>query len=409
MAYQSQFNGYMAYKVQSGLGVQATGSGGTVLRSSGGQGARLTKAVQESQEVRRDGQRQRGRHGTQQVAGSFDTELSIGGQERLIEAIIRGTFGSDLVITQATAGLTSVVTAANTLTAGGGSWITAGVKVGDVFQLTNVLTANGSKNIRAVGVTASVITTAETLTPDSPADTTFTLTVPKKLTCPAAGSLLERYFTIEEVFTDIDASSLVTDFKWGSMRMAMAANGIVNCTFGGAGTGKYDMFSTSGSPVLTSPTETTADSLAVVDATIRINGVDMVSLSSFEITMDNGATTIPVFGSGAQKYSPDVFTGQLGLTMSFTALRTDLQRLIDFSAETQMDFSVLMVENEAEPKSFISCYVPNFTIGDVARSALSRQAGPMTETITVPMALIGKDNRGGAYDGTMCNWQSSGA
>jgi hypothetical protein len=78
MAYQTQSNIITAYKVQSALGSQASGGSGTVLRMAGGAGANLTKAATESNEVPRDGMRQRGRHGTQKTTGAWAHEASLG-------------------------------------------------------------------------------------------------------------------------------------------------------------------------------------------------------------------------------------------------------------------------------------------------------------------------------------------
>jgi hypothetical protein len=95
----------------------------------------------------------------------------------------------------------------------------------------------------------------------------------------------------------------------------------------------------------------------------------------------------------------------MGLNIS--ALRKDLTAIQDFSAETQYELHVLAVENESEPKDFMSIYVGNFTLGDVAKSALSADAGPRTQSLTVPAALVGKDTRGTGYDPTMIKFQSS--
>lgn len=411
MAYQSQFNGYVAFKLQSGLGSGASGSGATVMPVTGGQGSRLQKQVQQSGIIRRDGQPLRGRHGTQAVTGSYDSELIVASQEDLMEAVLRGTWdASDLSITEATAGLTSITTGANTIVASAGSWITAGLRVGDVIIMTGHATAaNNSRNLRIKSLTASTITVYEDLTVNAVADTAFTITRPKKLICPAAGALVERYFTVEEMFVDIGGSEIFTDCKWGSMRYAMAANGLVTATYALTGTGQYSTLTGGSPPLFSSPTEPSGEALAVADASIAVHGEQMVDLTAFDITIDNGATTLATFGSGAERYSPDVFTGVLSVNLNFTALRKDLQRLIDFSAETVYSLQVLAVENESEPKSFVSIFVPNFTLGDVQRSALSRAAGAMTETITVPAALVGKDLTGGAYEATTVSIQSTGA
>jgi hypothetical protein len=135
----------------------------------------------------------------------------------------------------------------------------------------------------------------------------------------------------------------------------------------------------------------------------------VVDLQSFDLTLDIGATAPDVFGSGAQKYSPDVFTGQMAASLNFTALRKDLQYIQDFADETVYSLHVLAVNNEDEPKGFVSIVVPYFTLGGVDKSALNKQGGPRTQSIAVPAALVGKDTRGAGYDPTMIKLQSTGA
>lgn len=406
MGYQSNSNGYAAYKIQTALGSQASGAGGTVLRQSGGNGGSLSKAATESNEVRRDGMRTRGRHGTQKTAGEWSAEQSLGSHEPIVEAIMRDTWdAAALAITQAD--FTSLTTTANTIVAATGDWRTLGLRVGDVIRATGLTdAANNGKNLRITGLTATVITVAETLIVNATPDTTCSITRPRKLIQNTAG-LIKRYFTIDEYDADIDQSEVMTDFVWGSCKWGMQPNGILTADPGGTGTGKFDALAAASSPLLTTPTESTASPFAVVDATIRIGSVDVVDLTSFDLTMDISPTAPDVFGSGAQKYSPDVFTGQMAVSLNFTALRKDLQFIQDFAAETVYSLHVLAVENESEPKDFFSIFVPNFTLGGVQKSALSKQGGGRTHTVSVPAALVGKDNAGVGYDPTMIKLQSS--
>jgi tail tube protein len=411
MAYQSQSNAVVAYKVQTALGTPATGAAGTVLRVAGGTGGQLTKAATESNEVRSDGMRARGRHGIQKTAASWNAEASIGSWEPIAEAIMRDTWSATpLIITETTGApaLASITTTANTIVAGAGSWIAAGLRVGDVFVLTNHVTpANNGRNLRITGLTASAITVAETLTLNATPDTAFTITRPgKKLI--QTGTLLKRYFTIDELEVDIDQSQVMSDFVWGSMRIGMAPNGLLTFDPGGIGTGQMTAMPTGAtSPSLTAPVSTVGIPLSVVDATVRINNVDAIALTSLDITLDISPMSPDVFGSGQIKYGPDVFTGQMGIGINFTALRSDLQMLQDFANETQYSIHLLAVENEAEPKDFMSIYIGNFTLGGVTKSAYSKDGGPRTQTIAVPMALVGRDIAGIANDATMIKFQST--
>jgi hypothetical protein len=116
-----------------------------------------------------------------------------------------------------------------------------------------------------------------------------------------------------------------------------------------------------------------------------------------------------VFGSGGIKYSPDVFSGQMAIGMNLTMLRSDLARVSSYIAEDLFSLHVLAVDNEAEPKDYMSIFVPNFSFGTVDKSALSKEGGPRTQTISIPEALVGKDNTGGAFDATMIKFSSTAA
>lgn len=407
MVWQTQSNADVRYKVQSALGTPATGAGASLLRVAGGDGGRLTKTAVETNEVRSDGMMPRGRHGSQRTAGSYDSELSLDLMDDVIEAVMRGTWATALTITEATAGLTSITTTTSTIVASAGSWITAGLRVGDVIRLTNHSTsANNGINLRIKALTASTITLVGTpLVLNATPDTAFTITRPgQKLINPASGSLVKRYFTIEEYESDIDASEVFSDCVWGSLRFGMAPNGLLTVTPSWTGTGQINRLTGSSAPGFTSPTIPTGVPLAVVDAAVAFNGTDFVDLTAFDLTMDITPASPDV---AASKYAPDVFTGQMQISMTITALRSDLQRLADFTDETVCSLHLFSVENEAEPKDFFSLYVPNFTLGSVDKSALSKAGGPRTQTMAVPAALVGKDDTGGAFDPTMITIQVS--
>lgn len=408
MVYQSNSAGYVAQKVQSALGSQASGAGAKIIRTAGGAGVKLAKAAVESNEVRRDGMRTRGRHGTQKTSSAYHAEVSLGSMDDILEAICRDTWtAADLTKTQSD--FTSLTTgAANTVILTSGdprTWFS----VGDVIDLLNFASAgNNSINLRITGLSATTITVAETLTVNATPDTTCSIVRRGKRVMPYAGaSLLKRYFTLEEYEIDIDQSTVLTDFVWGNIKFSMAPNGLLMADPGGIGTGQFAVKTTGTSPFFTTPTATTAVPMSVVDATIRLNGADLVSLTSLDLTVDIGPSAPDVFGSGSIKYAPDVFTGQMGVNMNLGMLRPDLAILSDFVAETVYSLHILAVENESEPKDFLSIYVPNFTLGGVDPSALSKQGGGRTQTISVPQALVGIDNTGTGFDATMIKFQTS--
>lgn len=404
MPYQSQSNAYAAFKAQTGLGAAASGAGSTLLRVTGGQGGRFSKGTYGSNEVRQDGMRTRGRHGGRQTAGNYTAEWSLGLADDIVQAIMRGTWGAaNFQIDQTN--FTSITTGANTIILGTSSPIALGLRVGDVIRLSNHSSPeNNNRNLRIADLDATTITVAETLTVNGVADTDCAITrVGRMLTNPSA--LLKRYFSIEEHELDINGSELFTDCIWGSMKFSMQPNGLLMFEPSWTGTGAFEPLSGAG-PHFDSPNEPTGLPMSVVDATIRVGAEDVVDLTAFDLTIDAKPSVSDVIAS---TLSPDVWVGLMDITMNLTALRKDLKYVQDFAAETQMSLHLLAVNNEDEPKDFLSIYVPNFTLGSVQKSAVQREGGPRTQTIAIPPELVGVDQRGGAYDPTMVKFQVSNA
>lgn len=398
MPYQSGSNIIVGYKAQAGLGTPATGAGGLGLRiNKGSAGMRLSKAIIESGEVRRDGQSTRGRHGSRQAAGSYVSELSVGSLDTIFEAAMRAAWTAALSITEAT--MTSITTTTSTIVAAGGSWLTQGVRVGDMVKLTNHSTAaNNGKWFRVVAVTATTITVAGTpLVLDAAADITFTLTVAKTLIHASAPT--ERYFTIDEYFQDLDKSLVWTDCKFNRIEVSASPDSPIVCTLGVIGLDGGSVMGAS-APQLTGPTFTTTLPLVLADGTIRVNGVDYADLTAFNFVLDLGGSVPSVLAPNA----PDVFLGNAKLSGSVSGLRTDFDHFDAFDAETQVDFFAHCAEVETDPKDFVSFYIGN-AVFDGNDASLGDE-GAQVETIPW---RAGKDEAGGSRAATMLKVSTSAA
>jgi hypothetical protein len=97
----------------------------------------------------------------------------------------------------------------------------------------------------------------------------------------------------------------VQDFVWGGIKFSMSsANNLLMADPTGTGTGQIQALAAGASPMFPSPVATTDSPFAVVDATIRFGGVDLVELTSFDLTMNINPTAPATFGSGGQKKPP---------------------------------------------------------------------------------------------------------
>jgi hypothetical protein len=337
------------------------------------------------------------RHGSRSVTGELGSVLRVGAQDELLEGLFRSTWAASAAITQAT--MTSITTTTNTIVAAAGSWITQGVRVGDVVTLTgHATTANNDKRLPVIGVTASTITVpAGSLTLDASPDSTFTVTRHKRL----AMGTTERYFSFDEYHADIDQSEYATDCKIGSVNLSMQADGTVTATFGIAGR-NLAARTTGDSPILTSPTQYDTANLVATDAIILKSGVAITALTGLDLTIDLSPQVQPVVGSVV---SPDVFSNNTRVTGSISALREDLTWLQDFEAETYPSLMLVLKEPEADPYDFHAVFIPYFTLTESPSGALGSD-GPMISTMSF---VAGKRPAATGFVETMVQMSSSAA
>jgi hypothetical protein len=398
LANQTGRNVLVAYKVESTLGVAVTGAAGYQFRANPSPGLKLARPEINPGEIRSDGQSPMPRLGTKTVSGGYIGDLSLGTFDPLFEAAFRSTIVAAATITSTTASLITITTDATSIVAAGGSWLTAGVRVGDVFRLTGqpTSTSNNSKNLRVTAVTTLTLSVAETLVTNAVACTVFTITNAKKIY--QSTSPVNRSFTFEEYFQDLDLSEQNVGVRVSSLKFSAQPDAMATIEVGLVGLDQNALASGS-SPNFSSPTLTTALGLTAVDATIRVNGSDVAVLTGLEFTLDMSGATQPVIGSTT---SPDVFLNNAVGRGTFSGIRQDLANLSLFTAETEFEISCLLVEPESEPKDFIHLFLPRCKLLGIDKSF--GNDGALIETR--PFAFAAKGVATG-YEATMVKWVSS--
>lgn len=365
MSTQTAQNISVRVKAQSGLGTRATGSSGFELPIVPSDGLRGAKAAIESPEVRSDGMTVVGRHGSRSVAGSYGTVARVGAMDTLAEALLRATAVAQATITQAA--MTSITTTTNTIVAAAGSWITQGVRAGDLVYLTDHSTsANNNVVLPVISVTASTITVpAGSLTLNASPDSTFSLIVLKRISQPATPEALD-YFTVEEYHQDIDQSEVFEDCVVSGLTVDLQADSTATLNWSFVGR-NFFAETTGSSPILTSPTQFTNENLVATDATLIYNGVANTALSGLSIQFENGAATQPVIGSTV---SPDVFPDNLRITGTITGLREDLTLLSQFINEDTFAIHVVLRETTGTPRKALGIYLPHVKLMEAPSAAL---------------------------------------
>jgi hypothetical protein len=399
MAYQSGRNIAVSYAPETTYGETPAASPSKSFRTNSG-GLTLAKEPIRSNEVRKDGMTTRGRHGSRSVTGSYVGDLSVGTFDDLIEAAFRGTFAPALTLTEATAPLSSATLSvtANTIVASAGSWITAGLRVGDVIRLgTGFASANQNPNVRITGLTSTTLTTAETLTVEAGPIAAYTITRPKKL----IQGVVPRSFTVEEHEIDIDGSELFKGVRVGSIQVQLQPNGMTILTFGMVGQ-DMEVIEGANAPYFTAPDETVTIGLTAVEAKIRLGADDVMDVSSVDFTINLGASGVPVVGS---VLTPDVFTNLANVEGTITALKKDVTRSQQFLNEEELSLHLLFEENESGAADFCSFFLGNLTLASATKGEIG-QDNARTQSFTI---LTGVDERGGAFDRTIVKYQTSAA
>lgn len=335
MTLQSNVNVQLRYGVESTLGEQSNATGQQLRRVSST--LALTKEAFTSNEVRPDQQVYDARHGVRRVAGNIQGELSTKSYDDFIEAALRGTWAAGVSIQNSTSGMSSATLAATagsagaltgTFTASAGSFITAGLRVGDVFRVIGQA-ANANKNFRIVSMTATTLTVFPSPV-TATAATTWTIAVQGKKLVP--GQTL-RSFTIEQNYPDIDVSETFLGCRIGDMAISLPPNGMATASFGVMG---VDMADTggAGAPVFANPTAAAATGiLAGVNGSLSVAGAPSAIVTGLDFTVTNNLNSQPVVGSVKV---PEIFYGRLVVTGTLSAYFADQVMLDYFLNETEI-------------------------------------------------------------------------
>lgn len=340
-------------KAQSALGVPAAGAGGQVLRRKTSV-ASAKRASYVNDEIVGHQQSTGVNLGTATTDWNFDGLLSPGTYSTLMAGLIRKVFTATAAITGAS--ITIAGTAgAWTLTDGANTFLTKGVKIGDVIRITAGTYANPvnrDNNVLVTGVTQTVITGAtlnnSLLIAEGPISTSAITVIGKKALVPLTGHT-DTLFTIEEWYNDITKSELFPDLRIGQMDIGLPASGNATIKLTSMGLGVR----TGGSAqVLTTPTAATVNPvLTAVRGLLRINGAAILTVTGVSFTVKTALTAEgPIVGSN---FSPDMSRGRIEVTGQFTALfdSTTLRDLFD--SETLTSLIAVMAADTTNNSDFV--------------------------------------------------------
>lgn len=320
MAIAQGINKTIAYKVQSGLGTTASGSGGQLIRRETAM-LNVNKDSYENNEIVSHQQSTGATHGVARSSGSIKGLLSGSSYQSLMASLVRKAWAATSAISSLS--LTIAASGSNyTITRASGDFLTGGIKIGDVIQLSggSLNSNNVSKNLVVVGVTATVITANVlasdlTLTAEGPIASCTVTVVGKKTWVPTSGHTNE-YYTFEEWYSDISRSAVFPDVQIGSLDISMPATGNVGVDIALVGLGTK---TESGTQSLTSPTAaTTTNVMGSVAGAVYVGGVRYSNITALSVKIDGQVQAgEAVIGSNSV---PDVYRGRIKVSGSFSFL-----------------------------------------------------------------------------------------
>lgn len=346
-------NKTIAYKVQSGLGTAASGSGGQLIRRETAS-FNVNKDAYSSNEIVSHQQHTGDTHGVRSTVASINGLMSGLTYQAFLGSLCRKAWAATTSISS----LSVTIAGSNpyTITDGTATFLTDGIKIGDVVRLAGGGLASGNvgTNLLVTAVTETVVTvvplgTSGSMTAEGPI-ASVTMSVPGKKVYVPTSSHTNEYYTFEENYTDLTRYHLHQDIQIGRAEINMPATGNVTVSFGLVGLGYRTK---SGTQVLTSPSaETTSNVVSSVSGKVMIGGTVYASVTSARVTIDGQITSgEAVIGSN---YRPDNQRGRVRVSGTFTALYESDTLGAIFDDETATSLVLVLSDDNTTSADFVT-------------------------------------------------------
>lgn len=359
------------YKVESTYGVLPGATAAQLLRRVESN-LNIEKDTYQASELRTDYQISDYRHGTRKTNGSIKGEFSPRTYADFIGAALRRDFA--VVTPIAGASLTIAVGAVvngvqqYTVIRAAGSYLTDGVKAGDVVRLSvgALNAANINKNLYVISLTATVLTVAVlngvAMVAEGPIVTSTVTVFGKKTFVPSTGHT-DRSYAIEHWFADGPMGEVYTGCKVSTVDINLPPSGMATVDLGFMGSGGI---TTSASAYYTSPTaSTTTGIMAAVNGALYIGGAAVAICTGLSIKLDGGYSGDPVVGSNVM---PQIFAGRVNVTGQFTAYFDSATFRDAFLNESELALSVVLTADNTATSEFIAITLPRIKLGSASRS-----------------------------------------
>lgn len=355
----------VAYKVESTYGtVPSAASAQSLRRVQSTLG--LSKDTYQSNEIRSDMQVSDFRHGVRKVSGNIQGELSPKTYADFIAAALKRDFAAVTAITGAS--LTIAGSGPTyTVTRAAGSFLTDGVKIGDIIRLSvgSLNALNLAKNLMVTALTATVATVivpnASALVAEGPiAGCTVTVTG-KKTFIPTTGHT-DKSWSIEHWHSDVSLSEVYSGCKVNKVAINLPPTGMATIAMDFMGKD----ITTAASQYFTSPTAaTTTGVLAAVNGVLRVNGTTVAIITGLSVEISPEFTSAPVVGSNTIS---NIFPGTVKVSGQAVAQFQDATLRDVFINETEVDLYAVFTTTNDSAADFVQIALPRVKFGGASKN-----------------------------------------
>ena len=351
-------NKTVSYKKETTFGVLPTAAGAQTIRRVSSS-FNLTKETYQSEEIRTDYQLSDFRHGVRSVEGNVSGELSAGTYaDFLASALARNWTAA----TPSTLDSTTIASVGGTytITRTTGSYLTDGVRVGNVIRLTGFATANNDKNLLVIALTATVATVitlnGNTLTPETVASGGTYAVTGKSTYAPTTGHTDDSY-SFESWYSDIGQSEVYVGNKVNTVGIALPATGLTTVEIGFMG---QDLKQRGTTQYFTSPTaQGTNGIFAAVNGALIVNGAPVALVTSANININRNMTSEAVVGSNIK---PEIYEGRIVVDGDFSTLFQDGTFANYFDTEAEISLVIALTANSSANSEFMSFTLPRLKL-----------------------------------------------
>jgi hypothetical protein len=387
----------IAYKKEVTYGLIPAAATAQALRRNSSV-VNLAKDTYLSAEIKSSFQKSDFRHGVRRGKGKIQGDLMCKTWADFFGFALKRDFAAITAITAA--GITIGGSGPSwTVTRAAGSWLTDGIKVGQVIRLSvgafNAL--NLSKNILVTDVVSATVLNGMTLNgtalfAEGPISGSTVTVIGKTTFIPQTGHT-DNSFSYEHWSPEVTASEVYSGLKVDQINLQLPPTGIA----------QFDMdvlgqnVTTASAQYFTSPTaQTTTGAMAAVNGVLRVGGVTYAIVTGLSMSINPGFTGDPVVGANT---IPNLFPGGINVSGQFTAYFQDAVLRDAFLNETEIDLIVALTADNTAASDFMAIHLPRIKVGSAdktdgeggivqtfsfqALEALTGGAGIKTEKTTI--------------------------